>query len=333
MEESKGLSYESNISCTNEIKFDVLKIDNIIKRENIYEEGDNKFQFYLDYNMENRKEKEEIIDFPKYITKIKINGMEYIGILSKNFKKEIFGYNIFDNNDEYFGEWNEDKKDGFGIYYFNDDEKENSPIKQLYLGEFKNNVKSGEGIYFRIKKFDEEKKDDISIPIDFNLAIGNFYNDSFTKGIIISVNNGKIKVYKEKIKEGKKNDDNAEVYEDDNKIFVGIIKENIMIEGRIIIMKEGEKEVGYYFSKKENNLEGNINFDYNKGERNDEKFIKKLKHLNNNLNIESFLEIYEKVIKIRESCKDSDNFDYIKNLNFDDVKQELKEHYRKYLYL
>ena len=47
MEESKGLSYESNISCTNEIKFDVLKIDNIIKRENIYEEGDNKFQFYL----------------------------------------------------------------------------------------------------------------------------------------------------------------------------------------------------------------------------------------------------------------------------------------------
>ena len=41
---------------------------------------------------------------------------------------------------------------------------------------------------------------------DFNLAIGNFYDDSFTKGIIISVNNRKIKVYKGKIKEGKKND-------------------------------------------------------------------------------------------------------------------------------
>ena len=76
-------------------------------------------------------------------------------------------------------------------------------------------------------------------------------------------------------KEGKKSDDNAEIYEDDNKIFYGIVKENAMMEGRIIIIKDGKKENGYYFTKKGNNtFEGDIDFDYDKGEKGNDKYIR-----------------------------------------------------------
>jgi hypothetical protein len=329
---------EDNKSSNNnsEIKFDILKIDSIIKKNDTYEEGDNKFVFYSEYNPEKEFEQDQKIDFPKYVSQIKYNSFEYLGILSKNLKKEVHGYNHFDNGDEYFGQWNKDKKEGYGIYFYKEEEEpKNSEIKQIYIGEFKNNVKSGEGIYFKVKKFEEEKKDDILVPLDFNIAIGNFVDDIFTKGIVYSMDEGKRKIYKGKVnKEGKKNDENGEIYEDDNKFFCGVVEDNIMLEGRIVIMNNGEKEAGYYFNKRGNNgTEGDIEFDYNKSEKNDERYIGKLNQFNNTFDNEILKELYVNVIKIRDKCNGPDNFDYIKNLNYDiDVKQELKDQYGKYLY-
>ena len=336
MEDNKSINSYQNSINNSELKFDILKIDSTIKKNSTYEEEDNKFEFFSEYNPENESEQDQKIDYPKYISKIKFNSFEYIGILSKNLKKEVHGYNFFDNGDEYFGQWNKDKKEGYGIYFYKEDEdQKSSAIKQIYIGEFKNNVKSGEGIYFKIINFEEEKRDDILVPNDFNLAIGQFEDDKFIKGLIYSMNEGKKKIYKGKMnKEGKKNDDNAEIYEDDNKIFCGIVTENVMVEGRIVIMKDGEKEAGYYFNKKENNgTEGDIEFDYNKGEKNDEKYIKKLNHITDIFDNEVLKDLYVKVIKIRDNVTGPDNFEYIKNLNYDvDVKQELKDQYGKFLY-
>ncbi len=336
MEDNKSINSYQNSINNSELKFDILKIDSTIKKNSTYEEEDNKFEFFSEYNPENESEEDKKLDYPKYISKIKSNSFEYIGILSKNLKKEVHGYNFFDNGDEYFGQWNKDKKEGYGIYFYKEDEdQKSSAIKQIYIGEFKNNVKSGEGIYFKIINFEEEKRDDILVPNDFNLAIGQFEDDKFIKGLIYSMNEGKKKIYKGKMnKEGKKNDDNAEIYEDDNKIFCGIVTENVMVEGRIVIMKDGEKETGYYFNKKENNgTEGDIEFDYNKGEKNDEKYIKKLNHITDIFDNEVLKDLYVKVIKIRDNVTGPDNFEYIKNLNYDvDVKQELKDQYGKFLY-
>ena len=273
MEESKSFNYNYiDQNQNNIIRFDVLKIDSTIKNNNSYIEDENKFEFCLDYNPDIEPEQDPSIDFQKYISKIKTNSSEYLGILSKYLKKEGHGYNHFINGDEYFGQWNKDKKEGYGIYFFKENDydyyDEDTSIKQIYIGEFRNNLKSGEGIYFKINKFSEQKKDNILIPFDFSMAVGNFKDDYFYKGIVYSSVEGKRKIYKGRFIDEKKNDDNAELYEDDNKIFHGIVKDNIKIEGRIIIMNEGKKEAGYYFIRND----GDIEFDYNKGEKEDEKY-------------------------------------------------------------
>ena len=328
MDDAKSVNTQY-IDNPNEVRFDVLKIDSTLKKENTYNEGENKFQFCLEYK-EEKSEQDKIIDFPKYIAKIKSTSFEYLGILSKNLKKENYGFNHFDNGDEYFGQWNKDKKEGYGIYFF---KEENSDIiRQIYIGEFKNNVKSGEGIYFNVTKFEGEKNER---PIDYTLVIGNFSDDNFSKGIIFSMNEGKRKIYKGRMnKEGKKNDDKAEIYEDDDKIFYGKVKENVMMEGRIIIMKGDKKETGYYFTKKGNNaIDGEVDFDYDKDENDDNKYIKKLNEFNNIFDNNNIQDLFVDVMKIRDKAKAPDNFEYMKKLNYDnDVKQELKDQYGKYLY-
>ena len=324
----------NNNQNSNEIKFDVLKIDNCIKKDKSYKDGDIEFQFCSEYNPEDQGEQDPKIDFPKYIAKVKSSNFEYLGILSKNLKKENYGYNHFDNGDEYFGQWNKDKKEGYGIYFFKEDDNADI-IKQVYIGEFKNNVKSGEGIYFKVAKFDEEKKkENLMPPLNFTLVIGNFLDDNFVKGIIFSMDEGKRKIYKGKMsKEGEKDDEKAEIYEDDNKIFYGKVKRNNMEEGRIVIMNDNKKETGYYFSKKGNNSLDDFDFVYEKGEENDNKYIRKLNELNNTFDVERIQDLFVDVMKIREKANGSDNFEYIKNINYDtDVKQELKDQYGKYLY-
>ena len=328
MDDAKSVNTQY-IDNPNEVRFDVLKIDSTLKKENTYNEGENKFQFCLEYK-EEKSEQDKIIDFPKYIAKIKSTSFEYLGILSKNLKKENYGFNHFDNGDEYFGQWNKDKKEGYGIYFFK--EQDSDIIRQIYIGEFKNNVKSGEGIYFNVTKFEGEKNEK---PIDYTLVIGNFSDDNFSKGIIFSMNEGKRKIYKGRMnKEGKKNDDKAEIYEDDDKIFYGKVKENVMMEGRIIIMKGDKKETGYYFTKKGNNaIDGEVDFDYDKDENDDNKYIKKLNEFNNIFDNNNIQDLFVDVMKIRDKAKAPDNFEYMKKLNYDnDVKQELNDQYGKYLY-
>ncbi len=328
MDDAKSVNTQY-IDNPNEVRFDVLKIDSTLKKENTYNEGENKFQFCLEYK-EEKSEQDKIIDFPKYIAKIKSTSFEYLGILSKNLKKENYGFNHFDNGDEYFGQWNKDKKEGYGIYFFK--EQDSDIIRQIYIGEFKNNVKSGEGIYFNVTKFEGEKKEK---PIDYTLVIGNFSDDNFSKGIIFSMNEGKRKIYKGRMnKEGKKNDDKAEIYEDEDKIFYGKVKENVMMEGRIIIMKGDKKETGYYFTKKGNNaIDGEVDFDYDKDENDDNKYIKKLNEFNNIFDNNNIQDLFVDVMKIRDKAKAPDNFEYMNKLNYDnDVKQELKDQYGKYLY-
>ena len=329
MEESKKSNEAQADSIINELKFDVLKIDSRIKKDSQYQEGETIFQFSTEYKPDSLEDCDQKTDYLKYFAKIKTPFFQYIGNLSKNLKKENFGYNQFDNGDEYFGLWNKDKKDGYGIYFF----KEETKIlpHQIYVGEFKNNMKSGEGIYFNVSKFSPDKENS---PLDFDLIIGNFTDNIFQKGIIYNMKEGKRKIYKGKMdNDGKKNDEMGELYEDNDKIFFGAIKDNIMLEGRVIIMKDDKKENGYYFSRKGNNLLDDVDFDYLKWEEKDDEYIKKLNELNNTLINEKILELFESIIQIREKAECGDNFEFIKNVNYDnDIKQMLKTQYGKFLY-
>ena len=329
MEESKKSNEAQADSIINELKFDVLKIDSRIKKDSQYQEGETIFQFSPEYKPDSLEDCDQKTDYLKYFAKIKTPFFQYTGNLSKNLKKENFGYNQFDNGDEYFGLWNKDKKDGYGIYFFKEETK--TLPHQIYVGEFKNNMKSGEGIYFNVSKFSPDKENS---PLDFDLIIGNFTDDIFQKGIIYNMKEGKRKIYKGKMdNDGKKNDEMGELYEDNDKIFFGAIKDNIMLEGRVIIMKDDKKENGYYFSRKGNNLLDDVDFDYLKWEEKDDEYIKKLNELNNTLINEKILELFESIIQIREKAECGNNFEFIKNVNYDnDIKQMLKTHYGKFLY-
>ena len=346
---------ESNLSIikkdnmdNNQLVLDVLKIDSLIKIDNIYQEKNIKFQFCLDYQPEDVQDQDENIDYPKYISEIKFNSFNYLGILSKNFIKEIHGYKTFNNGDEYFGQWKQDKKNGHGIYFYKNEDKEE--FNQIYIGEFENNIKSGKGVYFNVKNFSDSKKDEASnpfeftnsegkkdgvpTPLEFTVAIGDFVNDNFSEGIVVRIEDGHQKIYKGKIKEGKKNDEKGEIYEDKNKIFIGNLMDNIMIEGRIIILNKSIKKEGYYFYKNGKDGKGDIEFDYNKGGFNDDHYIKKLKVFNSKIQCSDLQDLFINVMKIRENCNEVDRFEYMKNLKYDiDIKQDLKEQYEKYFLL
>ena len=321
----------------NKIEFDLFKIFGIIKKEGIYKENNFIFELYKGYSQEN-KEVEEKEDIPKYLVDIQSNGLRYLGILSNNLNKEVYGYNIFDNGDEYFGKWSKDKKEGFGIYYFK--EKDEEKIKHIYIGDFKNNYKFGEGLYFKIKKFEEEKenKENINRPSDFTFAIGKFNKDDFSEGIIYNLEGEKRQIYRGKMNEkGEKTDENAEIYENNNQIFKGEIKNNIMIKGRIIILneKENKKEEAYYFERKVDKVPNDeIEVDYKKGEEEDDKLIKKMNGLFGIYDCEKLKDLYVKAIEFREKIRDKDNFQYIKDLDYDKmIKDELKKMYGKYFYI
>jgi len=313
-------------------KFDLLKINSLIKKNTTFKEEDCIFEFYKEYNpKEEEEEANEII--PKYIVDIKSEKFRYLGVLSHILTKEKYGYNLYDNGDEYFGQWNSNKKEGFGIYYFND--KDKNLITHLYIGEFEDNRKYGNGIYFKVKTFEE--KENLNRPRDFNFMIGKFSFDNLKKGIIYDLEGDNRKIYNGKINDkGEKNDENAEIYENENKIFNGTIKNNILLNGRMIVLKKGEngteKEEAYYFERKDDKKDDEeINFDYRKGEEKDDELIQKMKNRFDIYDCEQLKDLYMKALEIREKVLSPENFEFIKNLDFDImIKEELIKLYEKY---
>ena len=319
------------------IKFDMLKILSIIQKDGSYKEGDYIFEFYKEYQQQKIEEEPECL--PKYFVDIKYEECRYLGVLSNILTKEIYGYNIFQNKDEYFGHWNNSVKEGYGIYYFKENEKEEEKIKNIYIGEFKKNKKSGEGLYFKIKNFEEGEGNEI-MPKDFIFSLGIFSNDKFKEGIIYNIEGDKRQIYKGKLNEkGEKTDEKAEIYENNNQIFHGALKNNIMIKGRIIVLKNEEnvikKEEAYYFERKEENLNSeDIEFDYRKEEEMDDELIKKMQNLFEVYDCEKLKNLYIKVIEIREKLRGPENFKFIKDLDYDVmIKEELKKIYEKYIYM
>ena len=320
------------------IKFDMLKILSIIQKDGSYKEGDYIFEFYKEYQQQKIEEEPECL--PKYFVDIKYEECRYLGVLSNILTKEIYGYNIFQNKDEYFGHWNNSVKEGYGIYYFKENEKEEEEkIKNIYIGEFKKNKKSGEGLYFKIKNFEEGEGNVIS-PKDFIFSLGIFSNDEFKEGIIYNIEGDKRQIYKGKLNEkGEKTDEKAEIYENNNQIFHGALKNNIMIKGRIIVLKNEEnvikKEEAYYFERKEENLNSeDIEFDYRKEEEMDDELIKKMQNLFEVYDCEKLKNLYIKVIEIRGKLRGPENFKFIKDLDYDVmIKEELKKIYEKYIYM
>ena len=269
-------------SSDSEIAFDTYEVDyrifkdgEFIQKNEFNPSINNKFKLIQGLTQEELEKKEENSEYPKYFSTISTKNFDYIGVLSNQLKRDKYGYSRMEkeHSDEYLGEYKNELRDGFGIYKFNSDNDED--IKEIYIGNYKNNKKEGEGMYLKISKSIKEGSSVNDILINYNSGIGTFESDIFKNGKIFNCKDGVQILYQGKLNEiGEPEDDDAIIYEEENKIFRGKVSRGDMIEGRNIILNEKlEKVNSYYFTK----IDGKYDFDYFKKEEIDEDCIKKLK--------------------------------------------------------
>ena len=284
-----------------EIIFDKFILEKIldIEKKDICKFNDN-----LIFSLVPKKEKQEYKHNEKYFANIKNKNEHYIGVLTSNFKKQLFGYILFYQGDEYLGQLLNEEKNGFGIYKF---KKENNE-KDIYIGYFSKNIINGEGIYINIFKKDI-----------YTCNIGKFDNGQFIKGKIYKVNNNIEKLeFKD---EEKDNDDKGEKevihFEKKNDINLyskGIMKDKRLEKGMAIHINDNGEVRNKFSFKLKNYLQ--YDFEY----LNDEKKEKILTDEFNKSNFVKYRETVKDIFGQIENMIDKikNNFDYAKNLNTGD---------------
>ena len=254
-------------------------------------------------------EKEEKDENQKYFVHLKKEEEEeYIGVLNKNFKKELFGYSLFNQGDEFLGEIFNEKKHGFGIYKFKIKEKE---FPDFYIGNFSDNKINGEGIYINIldqKKEPKGRMDEI-ILIKYNCYIGHFENGEFKQG--------KIYTFSEDCEilnlENENNKISIEKRKDIILVNKEITKNEKLYEGIIISINNDGVEEKFSYQTLDNSKYNFTNLD-DKDSNVQELFedFKKSK-------FEEYKEIIEKLVNQIEDkiYRFKRNFDYAKALGLD----------------
>ena len=283
-----------------EIIFDKFILEKIldIEKKDICKFNDN-----LIFSLVPKKEKQEYKHNEKYFANIKNKNEHYIGVLTSNFKKELFGYILFYQGDEYLGQLLNEEKNGFGIYKFKEN-KNNE--KDIYIGYFSKNIINGEGIYINISKKDK-----------YTCNIGKFYNGQFIKGKIYKVNDNIEKLdFKDEYNDdkGEKQVIHIEKKNDINLYSKGIMKDKRLEKGNVIHIKDnGEVRNKFSFQLK-NDLQYDFQYLFDETKEN---------MLSDEFNKSNFVK-YRKTVegifcKIENMIdKIKNNFDYAKTLNMGD---------------
>lgn len=317
-------------SIDDETTFDTYEIDEQIYKTGEYvqktkdksEQIKNKFKHLEGLTKEELEKKDINSDFPKYFSQINTNQFKYVGILSNQLKRIQYGYSLMENEDEFLGEFKNEIRDGFGIYKFRPNDEE----QDIYIGDYLNNKKTGNGLYLKIFKLvedEEDKSNKKKMLINFSCGIGIFEDDTFKEGKIYSIQQGIETLYMGKINElGSPSDDEGLILEGKDKIFVGKITDGDMVEGRNIFVGENyEKKKAYYFTKSENE-DSPYNFDLNKNEEKDEEKIKIAKEHSVEKYKNEIINIFNDVNSAFDMYK---KFDTAIKVNFEiDIKNKIK---------
>ena len=239
----KRITTNSSEILLQPIIFDMVQIESSLRTNGKYEDEIAIFTYYnnLEKNLNNNKQN-------NYLIKIKIiSSFRYYGILSQELKKIEFGSYFYENQDQYIGQWNNDLKDGYGIYFYYNQNN----LEEFYIGKWKNGKKNGKGFYFWKFSNSSIKFEDS----EYDIIYGNFENDIFLNGYSISKNEKGFFVYFGKFDKGKKNDENALFFEK-NMGFIGKFENDGLIEGRIVLFKEKNNNQiqQSYFTSKSNDI-------------------------------------------------------------------------------
>lgn len=297
------------------ITFDRYKLENEIKRNknHFYKLNDNAIFSLLENKMCQNKE--------EYYANIKNKKEQYIGVLTNTCKKELFGYILFSQGDEYLGQISKEKKHGFGIYKFKNQEKNNE--YDIYIGDFFENKINGEGIYINILQTEDNKneKNKTKLLKTFVCNIGKFENGEFKKGKIYNVDGDYEKL---EFKDYEKQDNDKKEREDFNfekkgDVFLyskGINKDNRLIEGYVIYVKDNDKIEKKFTFK----LNGELNyiFEYLGNEEEEKELLEEFQNSNFSKYNQFVQNLYNNIEKLIIDIKNDAELKFGKNLIVED---------------
>ena len=158
---------------------------------------------------------------------------KFLGIIDKlEYERKDLGFQLYENNDIYFGNFKNNSKNNFGCYLFSPENENNSLLTEFYLGNFEEDQMQTNGMYLWMEELNQNFDDNLN---------GKEYLNNI------------IDVKKDYLNENDENFDNCNFSG-----FVGEIKENLFGNG-------------IYFQKEQNDYKlfyGNLNVNENKNENN-----------------------------------------------------------------
>ena len=169
---------------------------------------------------------------------------KFLGIIDKlEYERNGLGFQLYENNDIYFGNFKNNSKNNFGCYLFSPENDNNSLLTEFYLGNFEEDQMQTNGMYLWMEELNQN--------VD-NLNGKEYLNN------IIDVKKNYLN-YLNNIIDVKKDYENDENFDNCNfSGFIGDIKENLFGNG-------------IYFQKEQNDYKlfyGNLNVNENKNENN-----------------------------------------------------------------
>ena len=186
----------------------------------------------------------------------KDENLPFIGVVNFNFER--FGYclNTYINGDIYFGFYYKDIINKKGLYSYKPQIQNEFKLSQYYLGEWKNNLLEGKGIYLWIKDHvDNTASFNEFINPTFDAFVGVSEKGLFKKGVLLKyIDNNFLMYYGGFSPEGKKEGNSCFYYSNKlDKICYGTYKDNIFIEGFVGKFNEGGKLSDLIIYKKDEN--------------------------------------------------------------------------------
>lgn len=234
---------EEDKSSKNSIHYDKLDIIN-----NINETG----EYSKDSTTIKRWEDDISYNGEMYVLHYQDEKLPFLGVVDSLFKREGYCINKYENGDEYFGYYSNDKRNKHGFYSYkpkittnekiikNNKTKKNTKItnkeilREYYFGLWKNDKKDGRGVYLWLKGGNEPNEKNFE-ESNFNAYVGGFEQDQFTKGTILSKEKNNYFVYHGELLNGNKKHGKKCFYYSANleELLYGTFENNIFVDGYV----------------------------------------------------------------------------------------------------
>lgn len=209
------------------LNYNLRDIFEQIESNSVFKDKENVIIDWKSYPEKNVTEPEK----QKFVANISIEGSKYTGLLNYELKRDILGMQIYSNKDIYIGQWNNDVRQGNGCYIHYKDQPKGKKKIEIFLGRWVNNKPDKEGIYTWTEE--STNNDDIQ-SCDFQSFVGEFNESNFKRGVYLTIKNRKFYIYYGSFEQNLKSDDNAFLYDNDlkeDRIFLGKVKNENPIEG------------------------------------------------------------------------------------------------------